>query len=656
MRKAGIRLLSLLAASLPAAAAARESEVRLEITARDPAYAGRSFGERGRYERIRAVAHMRIDPKDPANAGIVDLALAPRAADGMVEYDVDVVILRPADPSRARRIMVYDVVNRGMKLMGMLNQGGFAMGDPIAEGDGFLMRQGFTMVWSGWQSDVALPAMMPPGMARPELVAARFPVARQADGSPVTSTVSTETIFDAPTGDTMALPYPAASLDQPQATLTVQQRTGEPRRTLAASDWTFADATHVKIRRPADMDAGAIYRFAYLARDPVVMGLGFAATRDLVGWLRRAHDGNPLSDLAQAPAERSAGREAAAGLFASTIAIGGSQSGRYLRDFLWQGFNRDTAGRRVFDGVIPYIAGGRRTFTNFRFAEPGRFSRQHEDHDVPGFDFPFAYATLTDPVTGTKDGILARCMANGTCPRLFHIDTGAEFWQAGASLVGTGGTGRDVAFPAGVRAYAIAGGAHAPTMAMPFCTYPANMMNYSPVLRALLLAMVDWTTGRAEPPPSRWPKLAAREIVPVESIDAPFEPWARVVNLPIPPDGKPAWPVFVPAIGKDGNDLPGLRLPEVAAPTGTYLSWNLRKEGFAPGDLCMIFGGYEPFARDAASRRQDDRRPALDELYPSPDARTKALTAAAEQLVQDRFLLPEDAKAMVGAAAGNAGR
>lgn len=651
MRKAGIGLLSLLAAAVPGAVQARDSEIRLEITARDPAYAGRSFGEHGHYERILAVAHMRIDPKDPANSAIVDLALAPRAADGMVEYDVDVVILRPAEAARARRVMVYDVVNRGISLIGMLNQGGFAMGDPIAEGDGFLMRQGYTIVWSGWQSDVALPAMLPPGMPRPRLIAARFPTARQPDGAPVTGTVATETIFDAPTGDTMVLPYPAVGLDQPTAKLTVQQRTGEPRRLLAAADWTFVDARHVRIRRPADMDAGAIYRFEYVARDPVVMGLGFAATRDLVAWLRRPHAGNPLADMAGAPAAAAAGAEPGDSLFAATIAIGGSQSGRYLRDFLWQGFNRDTSGRRVFDGMIPFIAGGRRTFTNFRFAEPGRFSRQHEDHDVPGFDFPFTYATLTDPVTGSSDGILARCKANGTCPRLFHVDTGAEFWQAGASLVGTGGTGGDVALPEEVRAYAIAGGAHAPTMTMPFCTYPANAMNYVPVLRALLVAMADWTTGRADPPPSRWPSLAAREIVPVDSLVAPLEPWARVVNLPIPPAGKPAWPVFVPAIGKDGNELPGLRMPEIAAPGGTYLSWNLRKEGFAPGDLCMIFGGYVPFARDAAARAQGDRRPALDELYPSAGDRRQAYAAAAEQLARDRFLLPGDAKALLDLAA-----
>ncbi len=226
----------------------------------------------------------------------------------------------------------------------------------------------------------------------------------------------------------------------------------------------------------AALDAGAIYRVEYTAMNPRVMGLGFAATRDLIAFLRHAPAaaGNPLADIAAAPCERDVTDVCAnpgGGAFSSAVAFGGSQSGRYLRDFLWQGFNRDPAGRRVFDGVIPFIPGARQTFTNFRFAEPGRFSRQHEDHDVPGFTFPFTYATLRDPVTGKRDGIFKNCDDTGTCPKLFHIDTSAEFWQAGSALVGTGGTQRDVEFPSEVRAYMIAGGAHAPGMTLPACRY-----------------------------------------------------------------------------------------------------------------------------------------------------------------------------------------
>ncbi|MBW8753314.1 MAG: hypothetical protein JF595_04060 [Sphingomonadales bacterium] len=649
MPKASRFLLAAMAAALPQTGQAAEAKapVRIEVSSRVTAYDGKSFGDYGPYERIAGVAHLRIDPNAPANRGIVDLALAPRGADGLVDYDVDVIILRPQDGAKARRVMLYDVVNRGMKLLSMFTGGSPASpADPVDPGDGLLLRQGYTLVWSGWQGDVA--GKDPLG--RP-LVGARFPVAREGD-KPVTGPTSTEAIFDSPSGNRMTLPYPAASLDQAAARLTVRAVSGRPPQTIPPSDWHFDDERHVTLTRPASMDAGAIYHFEYAARDPVVMGLGFSAVRDLIAFLRHgsAAEGNPLADVAAAPCERDA-RGACVnpggGAYSATIAIGGSQSARYLRDFLWQGFNRDLAGRRVFDGLIPFIPGARQTFTNFRFAEPGRFSRQHEDHDVPGFTFPFTYATLTDPVTGRRDGILERCTQDGTCPKLFHIDTSGEFWQAGASLVGTGGTDRDVALPADVRAYMIAGGAHAPGMTMPSCRYASNPMNYAPVVRSLLLEMVEWTTGRREPPASRWPSLAKGELVTVDALRPPQAPalgleWPRVLNAPIPPAGKPEWPVFVPQIDADGHDIAGIRLPEVAAPTGTYLGWNLRKPGYGEGDLCLIFGSYLPFAKDAASRAGDTRA-SLAERYPTPGARSARFDQSADQLHHDRFLLAEDA-------------
>jgi hypothetical protein len=521
--------------------------------------------------------------------------------------------------------------------------------DPIDPGDGLLLRQGYTLVWSGWQGDIAGKDML----GRP-LIGARFPVARDGD-KPLTGPTSTEAIFDDATSNRIVLPYPAASLDQSAAGLTVRALADSPPQPIAASDWRFDDDRHVTLIRHPGMDAGAIYRFEYVARDPVVMGLGFSAVRDLIAFLRHgtAAEGNPLADIASAPCERDAHGTCVnpeGGAYSATIAIGGSQSGRYLRDFLWQGFNRDLAGRRVFDGMIPFIAGARQTFTNFRFAEPGRFSRQHEDHDVPGFTFPFTYATLTDPVTGKRDGILERCSRDGTCPKLFHIDTSAEFWQAGGALIGTGGTDRDVAFPDDVRAYMIAGGAHAPTMTMPSCRYPPNPLNYSAVVRALLLEMVEWAAGRREPPASRWPSLAKGELTEVQALRPPQAPalgltWPKVLNKPIPPAGKPEWPAFVPQIDADGQDIAGIRMPEVAAPTGTYLGWNLRKHGYGEGDLCLVFGAYLPFAKDAASRAGDTRA-SLAERYPTVGARQARFVEAIDALRRDRLLLDEDATAL----------
>jgi hypothetical protein len=640
-------LMLLLALALPQAAQAKAAEpsVRLEITSRAPAFGGREFGSHGSYEQITGKAHMRIDPRAPANRGIVDLDLAPRAADGMVEYDVDFVIQRPADPAKARRVMLYEVVNRGMRLMAMMSGGS---PNPANPGDGLLQRQGYTLVASGWQGDIASKA----------LVGARFPIASD-HGKPVTGKISTETIFENTTSKRITLPYPVGGDDPAQTRLTVRAVADSAPQTLTT--WRFIDDRHIEIERPAGFDAGAIYRFEYIAKDPWVMGLGFAATRDFIAWLRHAPaaQGNPLADIAQAPCERTA-RGACAnpqgGVFSSAVAFGGSQSGRYLRDFLWQGFNRDLAGRRVFDGVIPFIPGARRTFTNFRFAEPGRFSRQHEDHDVPGFTFPFTYASLTDPNTGRIDGVLRACSATATCPKIFHIDTSAEFWQAGSSLIGTGGTGRDVPLPANVRAYMIAGGAHAPGMVMPGCAYPANRLNYSSIVRAMLLAMAEWTTKGTRPPASRWPSLTRGELKPIEALRGPQVPaaglvWPKVVNRPIPPAGKPAWPIYAPVIDADGNDLPGIRLPQIAVPSGSYLGWNLRKAGYGEGDLCLLAGSYLPFAKDAASRGGDSRA-ALAERYPAAGDREARFRAAAAALQAQGFLLPEDASKLIAAEAG----
>lgn len=596
------------------------AQVRLELSERSVAFEGRSFGAAGIYEKLIGIARLEIDPGQAANRGIVDLEHAPSDADGMVRYDVDVEIWRPRDPAPGRRVMIYEVVNRGSRLIPMMT----GEGPGGADGD-FLMRQGYTIVWSGWQGDIADPA----------LIGARLPAATGADG-PLTGPVGVDAIFDDLTTDSIALPYTAATLDQATARLTVRQLADDPEREMSPSQWRFVDDRRIVLVRPADMDAGAIYRFDYVARDPKVMGLGFAAVRDLVAWLRHAPaaEGNPLADTS----------------FDTAIAIGISQSGRYLRDYLWQGFNRDLGGNTVFDGMISMIPGGRRSFTNFRFAEPGRFSRQHEEHDVPGFDFPFAYSAVEDPVTGKTDSILARCEADGSAPKIFHLDTSGEFWQAGASLVGTGGTERDLDFPDNIRAYLIAGGSHGPNMTLPICRSPANPLVYGSTVRALIVALVEWARDGKEPPPSRWPRIDRGELVTVEALDHPDLSavgidWPKVINRPIAPAGSQGWPVLVPIVDADGTDLPGIRLPEVAAPTGSYLPWNLRRDGYAPGDMCFVFGAWSPFAKDAATRGEDPRL-SLEERY-AKKARAGLLRESIEALRKDRLLLDEDADDMV---------
>jgi hypothetical protein len=644
-------LLSTIAAltvGLSTAAQAKDVQpvLSLEVISRSSAFGGVAFGDHGAYEQIRAVAHLQIDPKASANRDIVDLNRAPTDANGLVHYDVDVLILRPLNAATARRVLVYDVVNRGHLTIQGLNGASLAHADDA--GDGFLMRQGYTIVRSGWQGDIG----------QPGLIGARFPIATDR-GHPITGRVVEETVFDDLTTARITLPYPAATLIQTTAALTVRQRPDDPAQVVASNHWRYQDNEHVSLERPANMDAGAIYRFSYIARDPIVMGLGFSGTRDLIAFLRHgsrdaAGAPNPLADIASATCERNAHGDCAnagGGVFDSVVAYGGSQSGRYLRDWVWQGFNRDLAGRRVFDGIIAFIPGARRTFTNMRFSEPGRFSRQHEDHDVPGFDFPFTYTTMRDPMTGHSDGILRRCAADGTCPKIFHIDTSAEFWQAGASLIGTGGGDTDVSFPSDVRAYMIAGGAHATGLSGPMCAYPANTLNYTPVIRALLVDMVDWTTQRSDPPDSRWPKLADGVLVGAQALRAPDlssrgVSWPKVVNRPAAPSGHHGRPVLVPIVDADGNDVPGIRMPQLTSPTATYLGWNVRRAGFAEGELCLVYGSIVPFANDATSRGSDPRVSIAERYAGSNDRRARA-EQTVERFRRDRLLLDEDAAQML---------
>ncbi len=588
---------------------------RFEIRARSDAFAGANFGETGTYERIDAVAHVTLDPAHAANREIADVALAPRDADGRVAYDTDVTILRPRNARAANRTLLFEVVNRGNRhALGVLNDAprGGALDTAASAGNGFAMKQGYTLVWAGWQADVSGAGVM----------SARFPVA-QENGAAITGRVQVEVVFDhTDQPGRIALPYAADTLDPSQATLSVRQRQGDAPRPIPGTAFRFVDARAVEVTRPSDMDAGAIYELVYTAREPVITGLGFAATRDVVAFLRfgaRDAEGvpNPL-----------------AGQIDRALAIGFSQSGRYLRDWLWRGFHVDGDGRPVFEGVLPFIAGARKTFTNTRWAQPGRFSRQHEEHRVPGNQFPFGYAVTTDPITSERDGIFARCEPSKSCPKLMHVDTSSEFWQAAASLVGSDGAGRDVAFPENVRAYLLAGASHAPGFAAPHCELPPNPVTYGGVARALLVAMERWVRGEKQPPASVWPLIARGELVaPPEAGPRP-NAVERIDYGRVPPAiTGPGWSVLVPKTDADGNDAPGIALHALHESRGVQLGWNVRRAGFAKGELCFVFGGSKP----APPRESGD---------PHPIARAKV----AFELWQARLLLGPEYHAIAKAA------
>ena len=406
--------------------------VKFEILRTEsPAFEGRIFGTVGTYDRIIARATVAVAPDDPHNSIIVDIERAPRNAWGLVEATSDVEILRPTIPSNGNRTLLYDVLNRGRKLgltalddMGIVN-------DLVKSGDagnGFLMNRGYTVVWSGWQGD---------------LDKASGPLTFSAPIVPeIAGSAREEFIFDHLDNPAVAtLSYPAADLDPSHARITVREREADPRSTPTDLSLKFESPVRVAITRPAGFDAGAIYELIYQAKDPKVMGLGFAATRDIVSFLHHA------------PANAADSPNVLGGQIDRTIGFGVSQSGRFLRDFLYLGFNTDEAGRSVFDGLIPHIAGGKKTFVNYRFGQPGRHAQQHADTVFPGGEFPFTYPVTTDALTGRTDGMLARCLQAANCPKIFHVDTELEFYQSRASLIATDTSGEALTMPDNVRLF-----------------------------------------------------------------------------------------------------------------------------------------------------------------------------------------------------------
>jgi hypothetical protein len=391
----------------------------------EPFADGMSFGAVGAYERVTGTAKGALDPKDPLNRGIVDLDKAPRNAQGRVEYGTDVFMLRPKDPAKGSGTILYEVNNRGRKfllpfLMHAGEKGAFALNDPRTKadaGDGLVFRRGYTVVWSGWDPD-APRANGGLAMTVPVLATARTIRDELVNGT------------RGPLADTFKLSYAAARLDTDSARLTVREKAADPPRTLAADRWAFVDERTIKLLPDGAKPApGVLYDLTYRAKNPKVLGIGFAATRDLVDFLR--HDA-------------SAGNPAGPGMRAA-LAFGISQSGRYLRDFIGQGFNQSPSHRRVFDGVLTHISGVGRVFLNAEFGQPARTNTQHEDHLMPENAFPFSTATTLDPITG-KTGSLFR--HDGFDPLLIEVNTSTEYWQKGASLLTTDPLGtRDIDLP-----------------------------------------------------------------------------------------------------------------------------------------------------------------------------------------------------------------
>ncbi len=627
------------------ASSPRAEMLKFDITERVPAFAGRSFGATGAYERITARATIALDPADDHNAVIADLALAPRSPQGRVEAVADVVILRPADPSRGNGALLLDVPNRGRKVAPQLFDD---IGQPAANraqeaadaGIGFLHRQGYTMVWVGWQAD------MP---SAPGQLALTAPVL-----AGVTGPMREEFIFDTTTSPARAtLAWPTA--EPSNIAVSVRAAWGNARQTPPGLAVRSIGPAQIEITRPEGFDAGALYEVTYTARDPAVLGMGFAAVRDVASFLRRdTTAANPLAVGGHPSVSRA-------------IAFGVSQSGRFLRDFLHLGFNEDIQGRVVFDGLMPHVAGARRMATNIRFGQPGRNPRHPQDPAWQADSFPFTYATLDDPLSGRRDGLLRRCALTGTCPKVMQTDSEHEWWASRASLLVTDTQGNHIDLPPEVRAYMIAGTPHFADpgdhmrKGLPAMSLPQNPMHAGPPMRALLTALDAWVRDGVAPPASRVPMRAhgtlveAAGAVPTNIPGLPYAalhtPAAFSDQSVLPPRELGRYPVFVPRADADGMAIAGVRMLPLAVPRASYTAWNPRAAGFGPGALYPLQGAVAPFAATEAERlTAGDPRPSIAARYKDSDAYVAAVQKAAASQVAERLLLQEDAARAVEAA------
>jgi hypothetical protein len=660
-RAAGGSVLFLL---LVIASAADARVSRIDILRREPFASGQQFGNVGAYEKIVGRFYGELDPALALNAVIVDLDKAPRNARGKVEYSADFYILKPTDMAKGNGALLYDVNNRGNKRALIQFNSARASNDPTTPeeaGNGFLMRQGFSVVWSGW-----IPNLPTANNA----LRIEVPTATGGSG-PIEQTVWDEFLFNNATTTAAKLTFKAVGSEAGAATLLVRGRNSEEPAVVPRERWEFVDAQTIRLT-PAGtaFQIGAIYQLIYKAADPVVSGIGFAATRDLVAFLRRdavdeAGTANPLAPAGSPAVDRA-------------LAHGTSQSGRYLRDFVYRGFNEDEANRIVFEAINPHVATAR-LFLNQRFAQPNRMVHiAHGFMFFPDVSFPFAYETQTDPFTGASDGILARCTARANCPKVIHTTTGTEYWQSGQSLITTDPLGRgDGTAPPSVRIYHFAGTQHVEIQTMPkgICATPSNTVDYRPLLRAVLASLDRWAKDGTPPPPSRHPRIADGSLVDTAApgVTIPGLPPGKkpntrprfdygpdfakgIIGKTLPVALPDRYGVLVPKVDADGNETGGIRLPDIAIPTGTATGWSVRSAtAGGAAELCYLDGSFVPFARTKAEREaKADTRPSLEERYRDAADYAVKVRRAADALQQEGYLLPEDVERIAARASATA--
>lgn len=683
------RLTFCLGVTLGITHAAGAEVVKVEVVTREPVLDGRSFGPVGPYERVVGKVYFAVDPALPANSAIADLALAPRNAEGRVEFSSDFYILRPRDAARGNGTVLFEVSNRGRK--GLIDTFSLARTslDPRTEeefGDGFLMNEGFTLAWVGWQADVSdhletvYTSVEPGTPPNPHLLRFRTPMATQ-NGKPIRGWVRSDFVPNQKSlsfhvADRTHRPYEVADLDDPGIRLTVRARRNDPREVIPRDKWQFArevDGKPVPSRAhvfmPEGFEAGKIYEIVYPAENPLVVGLGLAAVRDFMSFMKHGSPGvrGQATGADWAPHVR-------------TIGFGSSQSGRFLRTFLYFGLNADERGRPAFDGIWSHVAGGGRGSFNHRFAQPSRDARPFFNFFYPTDIFPFSDVAQTDPETGRTEGLLSRTEKAGVLPRIFQTNSSYEYYGRAASLIHTTLDGtRDVAPHANTRIYLLAGTQHGPGRFPPghgsTTQNPSNANDFRWAMRALLVGLQQWIAQGVEPPASRYPSIAARELVALSDLNFPKIPGVAVparmhhadrldfgpefltkgiVAYEPPRMGTPFTNLVPQVDDADGNETSGIRLPVIQVPLASYTGWNLRHPDIgAPDELLSMVGSTVPFARTRAERKASgDPRLSIEERYADRQTYMDRIAAAAADLVAGRYMLAQD----VAAAAEQAGR
>ena len=619
------------------------------------------------YESITGVVHFTLDPNEAANAAVVDLALAPTNAEGLVEYSADFKLLVPS-ANIATDVLYYNVNNRGGSRV-----------PPEAGLDHPLSKLGYTYLVTGWINEIS---------AGPERLRLHSPIVKNA-GAAITGNVRYEVTVGSPSfteniAGSGHLAYTPTREGLAGARLTKRLYQNDARELISRDEFELqvtpqkdANQPLVELMLKEGFEPGLIYELIYEAQDPVLSGAGMTAIRDLVSLIRfGGQSDTQLTQLALPSINH-------------TAAWGISQSGRLLRQFVHEGFNADLEGRRVFDGVIPVIAGAGYGMFNIRFAMPTRTNGQHSNHLYPNDYFPFTYGESVDPFSGRSDGVLKRSIASGTEPKIMHIQTSNEYWVRGGSLPHTNPEGtEDAVLPSGVRFYTLGGSQHGSGSGLP---RPAssgqlapNPNRWSPLSESLMAAMVRWIAEGAEPPPSRYPRIADGSLVashngqeinhdawnPLPGINHPtaiYQPgvadygmrWAseRIIDTH-PQTARGYYNPLVPAVNLDNNDSAETTVlsPLTQVPLATFVPWNLRAVATgAPLSLARLSGGYIPLPANAvAAAQSSDARRSLDELYRDFDDYLTQYEKATDKLIAEGYLLAGFKRDYMNIAAQNA--